>query len=164
MFKKFSGHFQKSLTAFYPNRLFIIPFSILTLKMFFKIINIIGPMNKPSTPIVLKPVYIAIKVNIGWIPIWPLTTLGSTSCLTINIIAKITISAIPRLNSPFNAEIIAHGTITVPEPSIGRASTNPIPSALKNGYGTLKPINFKIYNPIKTIRNEIATNIASAFK
>ena len=97
-------------------------------------------------------------------PIWPLTILGSISCLTISIIANITIIAIPSVKSPFNADIIAHGTITVPDPSIGKASTKPIPNALKNGYGTLRPINFKMYRPISTMKNEIIISIASAFK
>ena len=84
--------------------------------MFFSIIKIIGPTKRPRIPIILKPVYIAIRVKIGCIPIFPLTILGSSSCLAINIIAYITIIAIPRLRSPFRASIIAHGTITVPEP------------------------------------------------
>lgn len=96
--------------------LFIIPFSILTLNMFFSIINTIGPANSPSSPIVLNPVYIAINVNIGCIPILLLTIFGSTSCLIISIVAYIIIIAIPNFKSPFSADITAHGTITVPEP------------------------------------------------
>ena len=96
--------------------LFIIPFSILTLNMFFSIISIIGPKNNPSMPIVLNPVYIAISVNIGCIPILLLTILGSTSCLIISIIAYIIIIAIPNFMSPFNADITAHGINTAPEP------------------------------------------------
>lgn len=96
--------------------LFIIPFSMFTLNMFFSIISTIGPTNNPIIPIVLNPVYIAISVNIGCIPIFPLTILGSTSCLTINIIAYIIIIAIPNLISPLSPEIIAHGIITAPEP------------------------------------------------
>lgn len=144
--------------------LFTIPFSILTLKIFFNIIKIIGPTNNPNTPINLKPVYIAIKVNIGCIPILLLTIFGSTNCLTIKIIAYIIIIAIPKFKSPFIAAIIAHGIITVPEPSIGNASTKPIPNALKNGYGTLNPKNLSTYNPTNTIKNDIKINIASAFK
>ena len=34
-------------------------------KIFFIIINKIGPNNNPNTPINLNPVYIAISVNIG---------------------------------------------------------------------------------------------------
>ncbi len=89
---------------------------MLTLNIFFKIIKTIGPINNPSTPVILKPVYIAINVNIGCIPILSLTILGSINCLTIRIIAYIIIIAIPNFKSPFNAEIIAQGTITVPEP------------------------------------------------
>ena len=96
--------------------LFIIPFSILTLNIFLRIIRTIGPTNSPSIPIILKPVYIAISVNIGCIPILLLTILGSTICLTISIIAYINIIAIPNFKSPFNADITAHGIITVPEP------------------------------------------------
>lgn len=98
------------------NILFIIPFSILTLKIFFNIIKTIGPTNSPKTPIVLNPVYMAINVNIGCIPILLLTIFGSTSCLTIRIIANIIIIATPNFKSPFRAAITAQGTITVPEP------------------------------------------------
>lgn len=63
-----------------------------------------------------------------------LTIFGSVSCLTIDAIAyKINIYT-PNLKFPFKASIIAHGTITVPEPNIGKASTNPIPIAVSNGY------------------------------
>lgn len=95
---------------------FIIPFSMFTLNIFFNIINIIGPMNKPSIPIILNPVYMAINVKMGCIPILPLTIFGSINCLTISVIAKIIIIAIARFNSPFKATITAQGTITVPEP------------------------------------------------
>ena len=135
--------------------LLIIPFSMLTLKIFFNIIKTIGPTNSPNIPINLKPVYIAIKVKIGCMPILLLTIRGSNNCLTIIIIAKITIIAIPSFKSPFNASIIAQGTITVPEPKIGKASTNPTPIAPKSGYGTLNPRNLRIYSPIRTIKNEI---------
>ena len=117
-----------------------------------------------STPIILKPVYIASNVKIGCIPILPLTILGSKSCLAISIIAKITIIAIPKLRSPFRASITAQGTITVPEPSIGKASTKPIASAVKNGYGTLNPKILRRYSPTNTIKNEIIISMASAFK
>lgn len=36
--------------------------------------------------------------------------------------------------------------------------------AVKNGYGTLKFIIFKIYSPINTMKNDIIISIASAFK
>lgn len=38
-------------------------------RILFSIIKIIGPISNPIIPIILKPVYIAIKVNIGCIPI-----------------------------------------------------------------------------------------------
>ena len=63
---------------------------------------------------ILKPVYIAISVNIGCIPICLLTTLGSISCLTVEIIVNKTIRAIANWISPLIAEITAQGTITVP--------------------------------------------------
>ena len=63
------------------------PFSMLTLNMFFNIIKMIGPIKSPKMPIILKPVYIAIKVKIGCIPIFPLTILGSSSCLATKTIA-----------------------------------------------------------------------------
>ena len=96
-------------------------------------INIIGPNNIPNTPINLNPVYIAISVNIGCIPICPLTIFGYINCLTIDIIAHKIKIAIPSLISPEKAKNIAHGTITVPDPNIGRASTKPIIKAIING-------------------------------
>ena len=63
-----------------------------------------------------------------------LTSLGSKNCLTIDIIINKVIIAIPNLKSPFNPDIIAHGIITVPEPRIGSASTNPINNAIRRGY------------------------------
>ena len=100
--------------------------------MLFIIIKIIGPINKPNTPIILYPVYIAIKVNIGCIPISLLTILGSTNCLTTISTIYNTIKAIPKFISPFIADIIAHGNIIVPEPNIGSASTKAIPNAATN--------------------------------
>ena len=72
--------------------------------------------------------------------------------------------AIPNFKSPFNADKIAHGTITVPEPRIGSASTNPIPSAISNGNSIANPKNFSKYNPIIDIINETKISVASAFK
>jgi len=95
--------------------------------MFFNIIKTIGPMNRPNIPVNLNPVYIAISVNIGCMPILLLTIFGSTNCLTTNIIAYNAIIDIPNVKSPFNAAITAQGIITVPEPNIGSASTNAIP-------------------------------------
>ena len=121
-------------------------------------------MNNPIIPEILNPVYIAIKVNIGWIPKLLLTILGSSNWCTTSIITYRINIAIPSFKSPFTAEIIAHGIITVPEPSIGSASTNPIPSAASKGYSTFNPIHLKIHNPISTSINEININVASAFK
>ena len=45
------------------------PLSIILENIFFSIIRIIGPSKVPKIPIVLNPVYIAIRVNIGCIPI-----------------------------------------------------------------------------------------------
>lgn len=63
-----------------------------------------------------------------------LTILGSTSCLTIDIIAHNTKIAIAKVKSPVQADKIAHGIIKVPEPNIGNKSTNPIINAISNGY------------------------------
>ena len=62
-----------------------------------------------------------------------LTSLGSNSCLTIHIITKSTSNAIASFISPFIALIVDHGIITVPVPSIGSASTNPINNATSSG-------------------------------
>ena len=73
-----------------------------------------------------------------------LTNLGSKNCLITDIIInKITI-AIPNFKSPFRAEIIAQGIITVPEPKIGKASTNPINRAINSGNSILNFANFNI--------------------
>ena len=118
---------------------FITPLSIKSLKMFLNIIKRIGPIYIPSTPINLNPVYIAIIVNIGCIPMLPLIILGSINCLVTLIIINKTIIDIPKDNSPFNPETIAHGIITVPDPNIGSASTNPIPKAISSGNPTFNP-------------------------
>ena len=131
---------------------------------FFIIIKIIGPNNKPSIPKNLNPVYIAINVNIGCTPMFLLTSLGSKNCLTTDIIISNTIIAIPKFKSPFNPAIIAQGTITVPEPNIGSASTKPINSAINNGYSIANPTNFKIYKPINETMNDTNISVACAFK
>ena len=65
--------------------------------------------------------------------------------------------------SPLQAEIIAHGIITLPDPKIGSASTKAIPKAYNNGYAIFNPANLKMYNPIKDIINDTNTSTASAF-
>ena len=108
-----------------------------------------GPSNNPNIPINLKPVYIAINVKIGWIPICPDTIRGSINCLTALIINNNISSKTPSLISPLNDAITAHGIITVAEPKIGNASTKPIPKAAISGYPTFKPIILKIYKMIE---------------
>ena len=93
------------------------PLSIKLANIFLIIIKTIGPNKSPITPVILKPVYIAISVKIGCTPIFLLTNLGSKNCLTIDIMINKTRIAIPNDKSPFNPEIIAHGTITVPDPN-----------------------------------------------
>ena len=100
----------------YFNILLTIPSSIVFSNIFLRIIKTIGPISSPPRPINLKPVYIAIKVNIGCIPILLLTILGSINCLVIRIIAYKIINPIPNLISPFSPEITAQGTITLPDP------------------------------------------------
>lgn len=107
--------------------LFINPCSKNVPNIFFNIINIIGPISIPITPINLKPVYIAINVNIGCIPILFPIILGSKNCLIILINVNKPKIANPKVISPSNPAIIAHGIITVAEPNIGKASTKPIP-------------------------------------
>ena len=131
--------------------------------MCFNIIKTIGPISIPKIPIILNPVYIAIKVNIGCIPICPETIRGSINCLTILIMISNTIIAIPNVKSPLNATIIAHGIITEEEPNIGSASTNPIAKAAIKGYGTFKPTILNKYSPIRDITKDTNTNITSAF-
>ena len=110
------------------------PLSIKLAKIFLNIINTIGPIKSPKIPITLNPVYIASNVKIGCTPMFLLTSLGSNICRTTDIIISKIIIAIPKLMSPLMALIIAQGTITVPEPRIGSASTNPIANATNNGY------------------------------
>lgn len=64
---------------FLSNIVFTIPLSIIVSNTFCKIISTIGPMNNPIIPENLKPVYIAINVNTGCIPILFPTTLGSSN-------------------------------------------------------------------------------------
>ena len=80
------------------------------------------------------------------------------------MIANNTIIAIPNFKSPFKPEIIAQGTITVPEPKIGKASTKPINKAINNGNSMLKFANFNIDNPTKEIIKDTKISVASAFK
>ena len=132
--------------------------------MFLRIIKIIGPKNRPSNPITLKPVYIAIRVKIGCIPILLLTSFGSSICLNTNDKTYKPTNSKESEILPSIKENIAQGIITVPEPTIGRASTKAIPKAQRRGYCIFKPVNFPIYNPIKIIKNDIAISITSAFK
>ena len=92
------------------------PLSIEFAKTFFNIINFIGPAKSPINPKNLKPVYIAIKVKIGCIPILLLTILGSKNCFARSV--KI---YNPKSNEPseillFINDIIAHGISIVPLP------------------------------------------------
>ena len=79
-------------------------------------IKIIGPTNNPSIPISLNPVYIAINVKMGCIPILELISLGSSICLTITVITYKPIKTKAKEILPSKADIIAQGIITVPEP------------------------------------------------
>ncbi len=92
----------------------------------------------------LNPVYIAAIVNIGCIPIFPLTIFGSINCLTIDIIIHKIIIDIPNVKSPFKPDNIPHGTIMVPDPNIGSASTKAIPIAVIRGNPTFSPAKYKI--------------------
>ena len=92
----------------------------------------------------LNPVYIAAIVNLGCIPIFPLTIFGSINCLTTDMIIHKTIMDIPNVKSPFKPDNIHHGTIIVPEPKIGSASTKAIPIAVIKGKPTLSPAKYKI--------------------
>lgn len=83
---------------------------------FFKIIKTIGPTKSPITPKNLKPVYIAIKVYIGCMPILLLTILGSINCLIAKVKIYNPINEVPRDVSLFIKDKIAHGIKTVPEP------------------------------------------------
>lgn len=80
-------------------------------------------------------------------PILLLTILGSKNCLTTSTITYNTIKPTPNVISPLQAEIIAQGIKIVPEPKIGKASTNAISMAISKGNFTFKPSHLKIYNP-----------------
>ena len=71
---------------FLSNIVLTIPLSIIVSKTFCKIISTIGPINKPIIPENLKPVYIAINVNTGCIPILFPTILGYNNWRTTSII------------------------------------------------------------------------------
>ena len=116
------------LTSYLSNIAFITPLSSIPANIFLKMINNIGPIIKPVTFQSLYPVYIAIKVNIGCMPICPLTIRGSTNCLTILITHHKANIPIANFISPEKAKIPAQGIITVPEPKIGKASTKAIPN------------------------------------
>ena len=118
---------------------FTTPLSIIVPYIFFNIINIIGPNKSPKTPINLNPVYIAIKVKIGCIPILPLTILGSINCLIILIIHHRAKIPIANFKSPVKAKNPDHGSITVPDPNIGNASTKAIPNAINSGNSIFHP-------------------------
>ena len=119
---------MNSITYFKLKMVLTIPPSNNFENIFFNIIKTIGPTNIPIIPNILNPVYMEIIVKIGWIPILLLTILGSINCLTTDIIIHNTIIDIPSFKSPFNPDIIPHGTMTVPDPSIGRASTKAMPN------------------------------------
>lgn len=51
---------------------------------------------------------------------------------------------IPNFKSPFKPDSIPHGTIIVPEPKIGSASTKAIPIAVISGNPTFSPAKYKI--------------------
>lgn len=106
------------LIIFYPllKIVFTIPSSIIFAKTFFRIIRIIGPRNKPIIPIILNPVYIAINAKIGCVPIFLLTSFGSSICLITIVIIYKPISTKANETFPSIQESIAHGIITVPEP------------------------------------------------
>ena len=93
-----------------------------------------------------------------------LTNFGSRNCLTIDIIINKVRIAIPKDKSPFKPDIIAQGIITVPDPKIGSASTNPINKAISNGYCTLNFKKDNTYNPTKEMIKETKISVASAFK
>ena len=86
------------------------------------------------------------------------------NCLTILIIAHKTSNPIANFKFPFTAHHTAHGNIAVPEPNIGKASTNPIPNAAISGTFIPHPIKWNIYSPIRDITKEIKIKIACAFK
>ena len=149
---------------FLSNIVFTTPLSIIVSNIFFNIIKIIGPIIIPIIPIILKPVYIAIDVNIGCIPIWLLTILGSINCLITIIIIYKTINDIASVISPLKADITAQGNIMVPAPNIGSASTKPINKAITNGYFIFIPIKSNTVKPISNIIKDINIKTTSAFK
>lgn len=85
-------------------------------KIFLRIIKIIGPASSPKSPKNLNPVYIAIKVKIGCIPILLLTIFGSINCFASSVKIYNPKSAEPNDISEFIKEITAHGISTVPLP------------------------------------------------
>ncbi len=85
-------------------------------KIFLRIIKIIGPASSPKSPKNLNPVYIAIKVKIGCIPILLLTIFGSINCFASSVKTYNPKSAEPSEISEFMKEINAHGISTVPLP------------------------------------------------
>lgn len=133
-------------------------------KHFLLFIKAIGPINNPGIPINLNPVYIAINVKIGCVPMFLLTNFGSKNCLVIDIIINKIIIASPNFKSPLSPDIIAQGTITVPDPKIGNASTNPIKRAINKGNSILNFANFNIYNPTKDIKNDTNIMLLRLFK
>lgn len=96
--------------------LFTSPLSIVFEKIFFSIIKIIGPAKSPINPKNLNPVYIAIKVKIGCMPILLLTIFGSMNCFASSVNIYKPKSAEPKDISEFIKEIIAQGISTVPLP------------------------------------------------
>ena len=80
-----------------------------------------------------------------------------TPVIPPNTESSAAIIAIAKLKSSLIAQIIAQGIITVPEPKIGNASTNPMNIAINKGNDAIKDC----YNNTNTIvneKNEIITN------
>lgn len=121
-------------------------------------------MINPIIPLILNPTYIAINVYNGCIPSCDDTILGSRNCLISEITNSNTSIDIPNVKSPDIIVIIPHGSITVPEPSIGSKSTKPIPSDIRKGDSIFIPIALNIYRAIRTIIKEINISIISAFR
>lgn len=90
-------------------------------KIFFKIINTIGPARSPNIPKNLKPVYIEINVYIGWIPILLLTILGSSNCFTNRVKIYNPKSEKPNALLLLAKLITDQGIITVPLPKYRKA-------------------------------------------
>ena len=116
---------------FYFSILFTIPSSIIFAKIFLSIIKTIGPTSNPIIPINLNPVYIAINVKIGCIPILLLTILGSINCFVIKIMVYNIIKAIPKLKFPFILENSAQGRKIVPEPKYWKCIYKPYSHSYK---------------------------------